>query len=149
MRQTRLLIVVSTLALTIGVVAIVAGQDPTQTPRNKFVVELEKQIAGKEQQPAEQVFKNIQTFKGRPAIGVLRIMEMAFVANLGVDCSYCHDTERWDSDAKKPKQIARGMWTLRATAQDEVRRITGKADVPVTCYTCHKGQPIPSFAPAR
>jgi len=149
MRQTRLLIVVSTLALTIGVVAIVAGQDPTQTPRNKFVVELEKQIAGKEQQPAEQVFKNIQTFKGRPAIGVLRIMELAFVANLGVDCSYCHDTERWDSDAKKPKQIARGMWTLRATAQDEVRRITGKTDVPVTCYTCHKGQPIPSFAPAR
>jgi hypothetical protein len=29
-------------------------------------------IAGREQQPAEQVFKNIQTFKGRPAIGVLR-----------------------------------------------------------------------------
>src|SRR4030095_2213180 len=149
MRQTRWLFVVSILALTIGVVAIVAGQDPTQTPRNKFVVELEKQIAGKEQQPAEQVFKNIQTFKGRPAIGVLRIMEMAFVANLGVDCSYCHDTERWDSDAKKPKQIARGMWTLRATAQDAGGRITGKADVPWTCYTCHKGQPIPSFAPAR
>ena len=149
MRQTRWLIVVSTLALTIGVVARVAGQDPTQTPRNKFVLELEKQIAGKEQQPAEQVFKNIQTFKGRPAIGVLRIMEMAFVANLGVDCNYCHETEHWDSDAKKPKQIARGMWTLRATAQDEVRRITGKTDVPVTCYTCHKGQPIPSFAPAR
>src|SRR4030095_3984969 len=147
MRQTRWLFVVSILALTIGVVAIVAGQDPTQTPRNKFVVELEKQSADKEQQPAEQVFKNIQTFKGRPAIGVLRIMEMAFVANLGVDCSYCHDTERWDSDAKKPKQIARRMWTLRATAEDEVRRITGKADVPVTC--CHKGQPIPSFAPAR
>lgn len=148
MRPSLWIVTISTLGLTIAAASVV-GQDPPQVSRNKFVLDLEKQIAGNEQQPAEKVFKNIQTFKGRPAIGVLRIMEMAFTANLGVDCSYCHDTERWESDAKRPKQVARGMWTLRATTQDEVRRITGKPDVPVTCYTCHKGQPIPAFAPAR
>ena len=123
-------------------------QDPPPT-RNKFIVELEKAIAGREQQPAEQVFKNIQTFKGRPAISVLRVMELAFVANLGVDCAYCHETGRWESDDKRTKVITRGMWTLRGSAQEEIRKLTGKTDVSVTCYTCHKGQAIPSFAPGR
>jgi hypothetical protein len=140
-------------ALCIGLAfstSMVLISQETQPPlRNMFIVGLEKTIAGREKQPAEQVFKNIQTFKGMPAISVLRIMEMAFVANLGVDCAYCHDTDRWESDVKRTKPIARGMWALRSSAQDEIRKLTGKTDVPVTCYTCHKGQAIPSFAPGR
>ena len=53
-----------------------AGQQTAQPPqRNRNILALEKQIAGKEQLPAEQVFENIQTFKGMPAIQVLQIME--------------------------------------------------------------------------
>ena len=113
------------------------------------IAALEASIAGREQQPAEQVFKNIQTFKGMPAIRVLRIMEQAFVPNLGVTCSHCHMEKEWDSDAKPAKGIARNMWTLRAEWQEDVRKATGNKDAVVTCYTCHKGQPKPAFAPAR
>jgi hypothetical protein len=138
--------------ITLGLLAVAstgAAQGTQPPPRNTYAVELEKLIAGREQQPAEQVFKNIQTFKGMPAIRVLRIMEQAFVPNLGVNCSHCHDVEHWESDAKRQKGIARGMWAMRASAQDEVRRLTGKADVVVTCFTCHKGQAIPTFAAGR
>jgi hypothetical protein len=125
-----------------------AAQAPQPQPaRLAQVVALEQSIAGKEQLPAEQVFKNIQTFKGMPAIRVLRIMEMAFVPNLGVECTYCHVDGHWESDEKRPKTVTRSMWTLRADVQEQVRTITGKADVPVTCYTCHKGSPKPAFAP--
>ena len=113
------------------------------------IVALEASIAGREQLPAEQVFKNIQTFKGMPAIRVLRIMEQAFVPNLGVTCTHCHVDKEWESDAKPTKGIARNMWTLRAQWQAEVRKASGNAEAVVTCYTCHKGQAKPAFAPGR
>jgi hypothetical protein len=122
---------------------------PAAQSKSPEIAALEASIAGREQQPAEQVFKNIRTFKGMPAIRVLRIMEQAFVPNLGVTCSHCHVEKEWESDAKPAKGIARNMWTLRAEWQDEVRKASGNNEAVVTCYTCHKGQPKPAFAPGR
>jgi hypothetical protein len=122
-------------------------QNPQPPSRNRNAEEIERLIAGKEQLPAEEVFKNIRLFTGMPAIRVLRIMEQAFVPNLGVECSHCHTPGEWDSDAKREKIIAREMWTLRSEVQQKLRQITGKSDLPLTCYTCHKGRPKPAFAP--
>lgn len=133
--------------LIIAGVATSGGQQQPAPPRPAHIAELEKLIADRANEPAEQVFKNIQTFKGMPAGRVLRIMEMAFVPNLGVECTHCHVEGQWELDDKPTKKIARGMWTLRASVQDQVREMTGKTDVAVTCYTCHKGQAKPSFAP--
>jgi len=127
--------------------AAVTGQERAQAPTDKHIAELERRIAGKEREPAEQVFKNIRVFTGQPAIRVLRIMEQAFVPNLGVDCSYCHQPGEWESDAKPQKQIAREMWVLRGDVQNRLRQIVRKDDLPFTCYSCHKGQPKPAFAP--
>jgi hypothetical protein len=124
-----------------------AAQEPAQPQRNRNILALEKQIAGKEQLPAEQVFENIQTFKGMPAIRVLRIMEQAFTPNLGVNCNHCHVPRQWASDEKPTKNVARRMWTMRAEWQEEVRTASGNPDAVVTCYTCHKGQAKPAFAP--
>jgi photosynthetic reaction center cytochrome c subunit len=133
------------------------AQDPPPPPvqtapaaqRNPMIVRIEQEIAGKEQLPAEQVFKNIQTFKGMPAGRVLSIMEQAFVPNLGVRCNYCHVAGEWASDEKAPKKIAREMWVLRAKVQEEARTASGNPKAVVTCYTCHKGQPKPAFAPEK
>jgi hypothetical protein len=121
-----------------------AGQTSSQQ-----IAALTTEIAGRETEPAERVFKNIQLFKGMPAGRVLLIMERAFVPNLGVECSHCHVEADWASDAKAAKQVARGMWTLRADTQEQVRKISGNPKAVVTCYTCHKGQPKPAFEPAR
>lgn len=94
------------------------------------------------------MWQNIQTSKGMPAIRVLRIMAQAFVRNLGVTCSHCHTAGEWESDDKAPKRIAPQMWLLRAKVQDETRAASGNPKAVVTCYTCHKGQPKPAFAPA-
>jgi Photosynthetic reaction centre cytochrome C subunit len=138
------------LALVTSAVVVTSSPQPPQTSqgtRDKSILELEKQIAGREREPAEQVFKTIQTFKGQPAIRVLRVMEMAFIANLGVKCTHCHVDGKWDAEDKREKQIARDMWTLREEVQAQVRKITGKDDVFVTCYTCHKGRAKPAFVP--
>jgi hypothetical protein len=128
----------------------VANEAGAQAPaRDPVIQALERSIAGREKEPAEQVFKNIRVLKGMPAIRVLAVMEQAFVPNLGVTCSHCHIADDWSSDERRPKEIARGMWTLRRRTQDEVRAATGNASAVVTCYTCHKGQPKPAFAPAQ
>src|SRR5687768_10621398 len=130
-------------------VPLAAASQELQPARNKDIVELERQIEGKEKLPAEEVFKNIRVFKGMPAIRVLRIMEQAFVPNLGVECNHCHTSGEWDSDTKREKVVAREMWVMRGELQQKLRQITGKDDLPLTCYTCHKGQPKPAFAPEK
>ena len=130
--------------------ASVSAGSPRQTQqKHPEIAALEQQIVGKETLPAEQVWKNIQVFKGRPAIAVLRVMEQAFAANLGVECSYCHVEKQYESDEKNAKKIARNMWTMRAEWQAEARNASGNDEAIVTCYTCHKGQPKPAFGPDR
>ena len=53
-------------------------QTDTTFDQAAALAELRKAIAGKEQAPAETVFKNIQLFKGMPAGRVLRIMELGY-----------------------------------------------------------------------
>jgi hypothetical protein len=140
-------LVLATLLVMAGAVRVAAQAPPSQ--RHPAVAALLQQIAGREKDPAEQVFKNIQTFKGMPARQVLAIMEQAFVPNLGVECTHCHVEGDWASDAKPQKPVTREMWALRAATQEQIRRITGNPKAVVTCYTCHKGQPTPAFAPEQ
>ena len=49
-----------------------------------------RSIAGRENQPAESVFKNIKIFKGVPAGRLVNIMNMGFGRSLGVSCGFCH-----------------------------------------------------------
>ncbi len=102
---------------------------------------LEKQIAGKENEPAENVFKNIKVLTGVPAIRLLRMMEHGFSPSLGVECTHCHVAGNWASDSLAAKDVARKMMHMVRTINDELKTIDEKAHV--NCYTCHRGQPKP------
>jgi len=124
-----------------------AGQQ--QPPENPLVAELRKRIAGQEDKPAEQVFKNIQVLKGVPAGRLLSIMERGYTRALGVRCDYCHVINEWEKDDKETKQTAREMVRMNALINTELKKIkTIEADNPtVNCSTCHRGQPKPGAGP--
>src|SRR5262245_7800276 len=66
---------------------VIAQTSETPAPAFDQAAELAKlreAIKGKETEPAEKVFKNIQTLKGFPARNVLGIMEIGFSRSLGV-----------------------------------------------------------------
>ncbi|MGE0127519.1 MAG: photosynthetic reaction center cytochrome c subunit family protein [Blastocatellales bacterium] len=113
-----------------------------QGEKNAFVAAIEKQIAGQETKPAEEVFKNIQLLKGMPAGRVLRVMQVAFSASLGVDCTHCHIADQWEKDDKEAKQTARKMWTFMAKVNQDLKQTIGKGTV--NCTTCHRGQIKPA-----
>ena len=121
------------------------GQPAQQPPQESPVVaEIRKSIAGREDKPAEQVFKNIQVLKGQPAGRIPNIMG-TFTRALGVRCDFCHVPGEWEKDDKDMKKAARDMIHMTQDINSDLKKMqTIAADNPsVGCSTCHRGQPKP------
>ena len=131
----------------------VTAQTATPTPTPEFnqasaLAALKEQIKGKEKEPAETVFKNIQSMKGVPAGRLLAVMEMGYARSLGVDCTHCHTPGKWEAEDKAAKQIAREMSAMvRTINTDLLKNIKNlKSAAPtVNCTTCHRGQTKPAL----
>ena len=125
-----------------------ASQEEKPFDQAQKLAELTKQIAGKENLPAEQVFKNIQILKGIPAGRLLRIMELGYSRSLGVNCTHCHVVDQWDKDDKPTKPIAREMSKMVQTINNDllkpIKNLKGPNPV-VNCTTCHRGQIKPAL----
>ncbi len=112
------------------------------------VAQVKSAIAGKEEMPAVEVFKNIQQYKGATAGRLLRIMEFGFSRSLGVDCTHCHVPGQWELEDKVTKQIARDMSVMVGKINNEhLKKIPNlKSTNPsVNCTTCHRGQTRPAL----
>jgi photosynthetic reaction center cytochrome c subunit len=57
-------------------------------------------------------------------------------------CGYCHNAPDYASDVKYTKRVAREM--LRMTRHINTDWTQHVAATGVTCYTCHRGQPVPA-----
>ena len=114
------------------------------------LAKLREQIKGREQEPAGTVFKNLQmaNFKTFPAARILAVMEMGYARSLGVNCTHCHVPEKWESDEKPQKQIARDMAAMVAKINGEslkaIKNLKGQTPT-VNCTTCHRGQVTPAL----
>ena len=129
-------------------VANPATQEEKPFDQGQKLAELNKQLASKENLPAEQVFKNIQVLKGIPAGRLLRIMELGYSRSLGVNCTHCHVVDQWDKDDKPTKPIAREMSKMVQTINNDllkpIKNLKGPNPV-VNCTTCHRGQIKPAL----
>ena len=128
------------------------NQTPAQTEKPfdqaQALENLRKSIAGQENKPAEEVFKNIQMLKGMPAGRLLRVMEMGYARSLGVNCTHCHVADAWDKEDKPTKQIARDMAAMAANINNEqlkkIKNLKGPNPI-INCTTCHRGQTKPAL----
>ncbi len=125
-----------------------AATQATPFDQAKAIADLTAQIKGKEQEPAETVFKNIQTFKGVPAMRVLKIMELGYARSLGVDCTHCHVAGQWEKEDKTTKQTARDMakmvQTINGDLLKNIKNLKGPNSI-INCTTCHRGQVKPAL----
>jgi photosynthetic reaction center cytochrome c subunit len=99
-------------------------------------------ISVAQQLTTEQKFKNIQILKGLPATEL--DPAMAFISgSLGVRCSYCH-VAQFEKDDKATKLAARRMIQMVF----DLNKGNFNGQRAVSCYTCHRGKPIPVSVPA-
>lgn len=89
-----------------------ARRDSIARDREKLFNEEMAKIAGRENQPAESVYKNIKLFQHQPASRVFRVMAQGFDPALGVSCSHCHVVGEYEKEDKPTKQIARDMFAM-------------------------------------
>jgi hypothetical protein len=112
------------------------------------IAALNKKIAGQENKPAAEVFKNVQLLKAMPAGRLLKVMEIGYAKSLGVTCVHCHVADEWDKDDKPQKQITRDMAGMSKTINTEllknIKNLKGPNSV-VNCTTCHRGQVKPAL----
>lgn len=132
-----------------------ANAQVSPTPAVEFdqkaaIAKLKEQIKGREAEPSEKVFKNVQTpmLKNRPAGQLLAVMEMGYARSLGVNCTHCHVPDKWESEEKTQKQTARDMSAMVGRINGELLKGIKnlKSETPtINCTTCHRGQVIPAL----
>jgi hypothetical protein len=129
LRKVKLSVLLFAATLAV-LTAAYAGVPPQQQPP-----------AGQPDKPAEEVYRNIQIFKGLPSQGLVRAMGF-FTRSLGVQCVFCHIPPTFEKDDKPEKLAARNMYKLVRLLQKEVGANK------ISCYTCHRGHPEPEPMPA-
>jgi copper oxidase (laccase) domain-containing protein len=132
----------SSVSASAQTAAAPAQGSSTQEINDRFVKQFKDRIAGHETEPAEQVFKNIQWFKGTPAARLLLIMNLGYSKALGVTCTYCHVETDFSSDDKRPKRAAREMAVMHRGINDQLKKMQNLEPNPnraINCSTCHRG----------
>jgi len=121
----------------------------TQDINDAFVRRVSSEIAGREQEAASQVFKNIQldVLKKAPASRLLLIMNLGYSRALGVTCEHCHLTDDFSKDDKRPKRAAREMALMHFSINQQLAKMQELEPNPqghfVNCWTCHRGSSKP------
>jgi photosynthetic reaction center cytochrome c subunit len=102
------------------------------------------------QPTAGQIYKNVKV------LGTLSLSEFGRTMNAITEwvspkesCTYCHVGNDFADDSKYTKVVARRMLQMTQHINNDWK--THVAATGVTCYTCHRGNPVPAnvwFAPA-
>jgi photosynthetic reaction center cytochrome c subunit len=100
-------------------------------------------------QKASEVYQNVQVLGDLSEGEFIRIMAAIteWVApdngepNRG--CAYCHNLENLADDSSYAKQVARRM--IQMTRHVNTDWTAHVAQTGVTCYTCHRGNPVPRY----
>ncbi len=93
--------------------------------------------------PSSQVYQNVQVLKNVDSNEFLRLMTSItnWVAPTQ-GCGYCHNAENMADDSLYTKKVARRMLQMVQHINSQWK--THVVGTGVTCYTCHRGMPVPA-----
>lgn len=91
----------------------------------------------------KEAFENVQVLTDLTVLEFSRLMQALATWVAPVEgCEYCHNPENLASDEKYTKVVARRM--LQMTRSINTNWKAHVAGTGVTCWTCHRGQAVPS-----
>jgi photosynthetic reaction center cytochrome c subunit len=109
-----------------------------------YIPEPEPQDDPDPEAPAiKDVFQNVQVLNDLTVLEFSRLMQaMANWLAPEQGCEFCHNPEKLESDEKYTKVVARRMLQMTRRINTEWKEhVVGTG---VTCWTCHRGQAVPS-----
>lgn len=91
---------------------------------------------------AGQVYKNVQVLKDESVGNFTRLMASLTTWVAPVQgCAYCHNVQNMADDSNYTKVVARRMIQMVQHINADWQNHVGQTGV--TCYTCHRGNPVP------
>ncbi len=128
-----------------------ARRDSINADRQRLSDSLMATIAGRENQPAGKVFKNVKLLKDMPAGKFIEQMNTDFSKAIGRSCDFCHVRNDFASDERKEKATTRIMIAMEDSINNappflpqlKNRRGTWPH---IECVTCHRGMNEPNHA---
>ena len=107
-------------------------------------------LAATEGPKAGDIYKNVKVL-GHLSIGEFTRHMVSITAWVAPKegCNYCHNPENMADDGKYTKVVARRMVQMTQHLNADWKPHVGNTGV--TCYTCHRGNPVPAqvwYAPA-
>ena len=128
------------------------SRDSLAKLRAAFVEQVTHDIAGRESQPAGQVFKNVQVLKTITAADLVTKMDKEYGEAMGWNCTNCHRLApqgNWASDTSNNKVRARFMQQMQNDINAvQLPKLFPKDTPKIGCATCHRGYnepPPPSY----
>ncbi len=92
---------------------------------------------------ARDVFQNVKVLGDVSVAQFTRTMAaMTAWVSPEQGCTYCHDAQNFADDKLYTKVVARRMLQMTQTINADWNSHVGATGV--TCYTCHRGQPVPN-----
>jgi photosynthetic reaction center cytochrome c subunit len=92
---------------------------------------------------AGQVYHNVKVLTDVSAAEFMRLQSaITQWVSPSQGCDYCHVGKDYESDAKATKVAAR--WMLQMVRHMNATWTSHLAPVGVTCFTCHRGSPVPA-----
>jgi photosynthetic reaction center cytochrome c subunit len=92
---------------------------------------------------ASQAFQNVKVLGDVSVAEFTRVMTaMAAWVAPNEGCAYCHNLQNFADDKLYTKVVARRMLEMTRHINSDWK--THVANTGVTCFTCHRGQPVPS-----
>jgi len=124
------------------------SRDSLAKLRAVYVNQVMQSIAGRENQPAEQVFKNVQVLKGITAAELVQKMDKDYGVAMSWNCTNCHRLApqgNFASDTSADKKRARFMQQMQNDINlVQLPRLYPKDTPKVSCATCHRGYNEPA-----
>jgi photosynthetic reaction center cytochrome c subunit len=93
---------------------------------------------------AAQTYQNVQVLGGLSTERFNHLMaSITQWVSPEQGCNYCHNPENMASDEKYTKAVARSMLRMTSALNNQWQSHTQQTGV--TCYTCHRGNPVPAY----
>ena len=91
---------------------------------------------------ASEIYKNVKVL-GDLGVGEFTRLMVAMTAWVSPEqgCNYCHEGGNFESDSPYAKVVARRMLEMTRSINSDFKSHVGETGV--TCYTCHRGNPVP------
>jgi hypothetical protein len=119
------------------------SRDSLAKLRAVFVAQVMHDIAGRESQPAGEVFKNVQVLKSISAGDLVTKMDKEYGEAMGWNCTNCHRLApqgNWASDTSNNKVRARFMQQMQNDINTlQLPKLFPKDTPKIGCATCHRG----------